>query len=273
MIRQPAVAGSFYSASPEALAADLSQYMPRTAAPQAAIAVVSPHAGLMYSGHVAGAVYARVIIPGTAILIGPNHSGLGPPISVYPQGSWLIPGDSVPVDADLAETLLAKLPQAKADTSAHLCEHCLEVQLPFLRRARNDVRIVPILLGAVSLELCRQLGACLARIILDHSPPGGGAAGPLLIASTDLTHYEPDQVARMKDRQAIAAIERLDPTALSAAVREQGIAMCGFAPTMTVLHAARALGATTGTLVRYATSGDISHDRTSVVGYAGLTIA
>lgn len=273
MIRQPAVAGQFYNASPEALAAEVAQYTTGTVAPQPAIAVVSPHAGLMYSGHVAGAVYARVTLPDTVILIGPNHTGMGPPVSVYPHGSWLIPGGSVPVDRDVTDAVLAHCAQAKADTSAHQYEHCIEVQLPFLRQARNDVRIVPIVLGHVPLEICRELGECLARIILGRSAPYAGAGRPLLVASTDMTHYEPDQIVRTKDRHAITAIEHLDPTALSAAVRQHRITMCGFAATVTVLHAARALGATAGTLVRYATSGDISGDRDRVVGYAGLAIA
>ena len=269
MIRPPAVAGQFYSASPERLDAEVAGYTQAGAVPHAAVGVVTPHAGLMYSGHVAGAVYARVLLPETVILIGPNHTGFGPPVSVYPDGSWLIPGGEVAVDCVLARDILARYPRAEADVSAHRSEHCLEVQLPFLRRARPDVRIVPIVLGATNEEVCRELGHCLAAAITAREGP---AARALLIASTDMNHYEPDGITREKDRFAIEAIERLDPAGLLAAVRMHRITMCGFAATATVLYAAHILGATGASLVRYATSGDVSGHFDQVVGYAGLTI-
>lgn len=273
MIRQPAVAGQFYSASPEALAADVARYLDPTATKHPAVALVSPHAGLMYSGHVAGAVYARVSLPSTAILIGPNHRGLGPSLSIYPSGAWLIPGGSVPVDDELVAAILTEFPQTEADTSAHLYEHCLEVQLPFLHRLRPDIRIVPIVLGHVPEAVYEEFGLCLARIIKSRAAQQAGEARPLLIASTDLTHYESDPIVRAKDQHAIEAIQRLDPSGLGTAVREHRITMCGFGATLAILHAARALGAGGGSLVRYATSGDITGDREQVVGYAGLTLA
>jgi len=272
MIRQPAVAGQFYSASPEVLNAEVARYTQPVDVPHAVIGVVSPHAGLLYSGHVAGAVYARVALPDTVILIGPNHTGIGPAVSVYPDGAWLIPGGEVTVDRALAEKILSQYPRAEADVSAHRSEHCLEVQLPFLRHARPGLRIVPILLGSTREEDCRELGLCLAAVIEAHAARENPATRPLLIASTDMNHYEPDRVTREKDRHAIEAIQRLDPDGLAAAVRAHRITMCGFAPTATVLHAARALGAAGASLVRYATSGDISGDFDRVVGYAGLTI-
>ncbi|MEW6544401.1 MAG: AmmeMemoRadiSam system protein B [Nitrospirota bacterium] len=266
MIRQPAVAGQFYSASPEALSADVARYTDLSADRRPALAVVSPHAGLMYSGHVAGAVFSRVDVPTTVILLGPNHTGVGPPLSVYQDGAWLIPGGTVPVDRDLAGAILAAFPLAEADASAHRNEHCLEVQLPFLRHARPDVSIVPIVLGSDSEQTLRDLGLCLARLIRDRAPR------PLLLVSTDFSHYDPDPVVRQKDRHAIEAIERLDPDGLGAAVKRYRITMCGYAPMVTVLHAVRSLGATGASLIRYATSGDVSGDRGSVVGYAGLVI-
>ncbi len=273
MLRKPAVAGQFYSASPETLAADVSRYLEPTATTQPAIAIVSPHAGLMYSGHVAGAVYARVSLPSTIILIGPNHRSLGPLISIYPSGAWLIPDGMVQVDQELVSTILAEYPRAEADVSAHLREHCLEVQLPFLHRLRPDIQIVPILLSQVREEVYREFGLCLARIIRDRAAKQPSHAKPLLVASTDLTHYEPDQIVRAKDRHAIDAIEHLDPVGLETAVRQHRISMCGFGATVTVLHAARALEARGGSLVRYATSGDACGRLDEVVGYAGLTIA
>lgn len=270
MIRYPAVASLFYTASADALDAEVDGYLDRSAPPAPMIAAISPHAGLMYSGPVAGSVYGRIALPDTVILLGPNHTGLGPAVSVYPEGAWHMPGGAVSIDRDLAKTILADCPYAEADTSAHQHEHCLEVQLPFLQNKRRDVRIVPIVLGARDPSLCRAIGESLAAIVARRA--GSVSGPPLLIASTDMNHYETDAITREKDHHAIAAIERLDPDGLDAAVTKHNISMCGIAPTLAVLHAARALGATGATLVAYATSGDRSGDRTRVVGYAGFVI-
>jgi AmmeMemoRadiSam system protein B len=274
MIREPAVAGQFYSSVPEALSSEVFRHMAEEVVPTGARAAVSPHAGLMYSGHVAGAVFSRLALPSTVILIGPNHRNVGPPISIFPEGLWLIPGQAADVDAELASTILDRYPDAQGDTTAHEHEHSLEMQIPFLLRARPDVRIVPILLGHVGdEEVYRELGQCLADIVKAVAHRDGPAAAPLLLASTDFSHYESDAATRTKDRLAVEAIQNLDPAALSAAVREHRIAMCGYGATMTVLHAVLALEARQSSLVRYATSGDITGDLSSVVGYAGLIIA
>lgn len=273
MLRPPAVAGPFYSASAATLEAEVAGCLDNSAQPEPVIAAISPHAGLMYSGPVAGSVYSRVAVPATVILIGPNHTGIGPPVSVYPEGAWRMPGGEVSVDRDLAGKILARCPYAEADTSAHRQEHCLEVQLPFLQHRRRHVQIVPIVLGIRDPTLCRAIGECLAAIIAQSAGPAATAgAQPLLVASTDMNHYESDAITREKDRHAIEAITRLDPDGLDAAVTTHCISMCGIAPTLAVLHAARTLGATGATLVRYATSGDRNGDRTRVVGYAGFTI-
>ena len=274
MIRPPAVAGQFYSASAAALETEVAGYLDASASAAPMTAVICPHAGLMYSGHVAGAVLSRVALPDTVILIGPNHTGSGPDASVYPEGAWQIPGGAVSVNRDLAQTILARYPRAQADTSAHQREHCLEVQLPFLRRQRRDIRIVPIVLGTRDPAVCLAFGRCLAALIAELSGTDlSSTTRPLLLASTDMNHYESDEVTRDKDRHAIAAIERLDPDGLDAAVADHDISMCGVAPTLAVLHAARALGRMHATLVRYATSGDKGGDRARVVGYAGFTVA
>ena len=272
MIRPPAVAGQFYSASPDVLDADVARYSDPTAVRQPSLAVISPHAGLMYSGHVAGATYSRVSVPPSVILIGPNHFGVGPDISVYPEGTWQIPGGEVLIDRELAAEILARFPRAKSDIAAHRTEHSLEVQLPFFRRARPDVRIVPILLGMIHQGVDRDLGVCLAALIQEYTAGLRRGLPPLLVASTDMNHYESDAVTRAKDRFAIEAIESLEPERLDAAVRAHGITMCGHRPTTTVLHACHALGAACASLVRYATSGDVSGDRSRVVGYAGFVI-
>jgi AmmeMemoRadiSam system protein B len=181
-----------------------------------------------------------------------------------------MPGGAVSVDRDLARRILDECPQAVADTSAHLREHCLEVQLPFLHHLRPGVRIVPIVLGIRDPDRCRAVGECLAAIVRSSAGAQGGR--PLLLASTDMNHYESDAITRDKDRHAIAAIEDLDPDKLDEAVTVHDISMCGIAPTLAVLHAARRLEATGATLVRYATSADRGGDRNRVVGYAGFTI-
>lgn len=270
MIRPPAVAGLFYSASATGLEEEVAGCLDRSAQPKPAIAAISPHAGLMYSGPVAGSVYSRIALPETVILIGPNHTGIGPAVSVYPEGAWQIPGGAFSVDRDLAQEILATCPHAEADTSAHQQEHCLEVQLPFLLGRQQQIRIVPIVLGIRDPELCRAVGDCLAAVVGRASGTADGR--PLLVSSTDMNHYESDAVTREKDRHAITAIEHLDPAGLDAAVTSHRISMCGIAPTLAVLHAARVLGARSATLVRYATSGDRSGDRDRVVGYAGFTI-
>ncbi len=270
MLRAPAVAGLFYSASAGELADEVAGCLDGSAQAGLATAAISPHAGLMYSGLVAGSVYSRLTLPRTVILVGPNHTGVGPPVSVYPEGAWQMPGGAVSIDRDLAQRVLDECPQAEADTSAHQREHCLEVQLPFLHRLRPGIRIVPIVLGIRDPDRCRAVGECLAAIVASCSGAEGGR--PLLIASTDMNHYESDAVTRDKDRHAIAAIERLDPDKLDAAVTMHDISMCGIAPTLAVLHAARRLDATGATLVRYATSADCGGDRDRVVGYAGFII-
>ena len=270
MLRPPAVAGLFYSSSAEALEDEVARCLDRSVRPRPAIAAVSPHAGLMYSGPVAGSVYGRIEMPATVILVGPNHTGIGPAVSVYPEGAWQMPGGAVTVDRDLAQKFLARCPHAVADTSAHQQEHCLEVQLPFLQAVNRHIRIVPMVLGVRDRAMCQAVGETLAAIV--RSADGAAGGRPLLVSSTDMNHYESDAVTREKDRHAITAIEHLDPEGLDAAVTDHRISMCGIAPTLAILYAARLLGATGGTLVGYATSGDRGGDRHRVVGYAGFTI-
>jgi AmmeMemoRadiSam system protein B len=280
MVRLPAVAGQFYSASVDALRADIQRFMGEPD-PGPAVAAIAPHAGLVYSGYVAGAVYGRLVPPPTVILIGPNHTGLGPPISVYPEGTWVVPGGEMVIDSVLTNELLTSFPSAQSDAAAHTFEHCLEMQLPFLLhgydfgaarfQGKNCVpKILAIVLGTTDLELCRAFGGALARLIADGAVAPDSR--PLLIASTDMNHYESDDITRKKDALAIDAIERLDPDHLHAAAHAHGISMCGLGPTIAVLAAARQLRATRASLIRYATSGEVSGEHERVVGYAGFLI-
>ncbi len=270
--RLPAVAGQFYSASPQALREEVERCQDPEGHPEPMLIGISPHAGLMYSGPVAGAVYARLAVPETVVLIGPNHTGLGPAVSVYPDGTWLMPGCEVPVDRSLAQLILSRFPEAEPDESAHRYEHCIEVQLPFLTHARQDLHIVPIVLGTTNPELCRRLGRALAAVIREGSA-GDPSSQALILATTDMTHYEPDPVARERDGHAIRAIEALDSDRLCAEVRTHAISMCGLGPTVVAMETARACGATCASLVRYGTSGDVGGGRDRVVGYAGFVIS
>ncbi len=267
MIRQPAVAGQFYPASPEKLRKQVEDCLEHTAPRQKAIAIVAPHAGLIYSGPVAGSVYSRVVLPHTLILIGPNHTGFGSPISVFPEGEWEMPNGPVMIDQDLAEALVDRSPHVELDVQAHLHEHCLEVHLPFLQYLLQDFKIVPIVMMRGDLGVCQELGRTLAEIVR------GSAEPILLVASTDMTHYETDRSAREKDQAAIDQILNLDAEGLYRVVKERKISMCGYAPTVTVLAAAIELGAVHTNLIRYTTSGEVSRDFSHVVGYAGVIIA
>ena len=276
MIRLPAVAGRFYSASEDGLRTEVRRAIPDTlGTPVRAIAAIAPHAGLMYSGGVAAAVYAELIVPPSVVLIGPNHSGQGPTISVFPEGAWVIPGGEVLVNRTLTNDLLHRFPSAQRDTMAHQFEHCLEVQLPFLLHGRNPlssaaVQIVAVVVGMAEPDLYCRLGEALASLIRHRIMAGDPA--PTLIASTDMNHYESDELTRQKDRFAIEAIEALDGDRLYREAQTREISMCGLGPVLTVITAARALGATRASLRRYGTSADVSGDRDRVVGYAGFLI-
>ena len=266
MLRLPAVAGQFYMASPEKLKHHVSICLEDIPSKQLAIAAVSPHAGLIYSGKVAGKVYSRLALPRTFILIGPNHTGLGTPVSVFSQGEWQMPQGKVMVDGALAHHILEEFPDAEPDTLAHQSEHCLEMQLPFLQFLKDEVKIVPIVMMRNDLPTCQELGWAIAGILRQWSEP------VLLIASTDMTHYEPDPIARQMDSRAIEKILALDPHGLHTTVNQFRISMCGHAPTETVLFASLELGAAQTELIHYMTSAEVSGDYEHVVGYAGIII-
>lgn len=269
MIRAPAVAGRFYPGEPEVLERLAAKLLasPVVGGPQCATALLAPHAGWIYSGAIAGAVYASVIVPSRVILVGPNHTGLGPPLSIWDRGAWLIPGGRFDVDEEMASALKEACPELIPDVSAHRYEHCLEVQLGFLKMRREDVRITPIIVGTARIDALRALGEGIARTV------GGSGVQVLVVISSDMTHYEPADVTERKDRMAVAAMERLDPEELERVVNRERISMCGFAPAVAGLVAARLLGARSGSLIRYAHSGEVSGDASSVVGYAGMVFS
>ncbi len=266
MIRQPAVAGQFYPDDPTILQAELSRLVSRSGPEVEAKGVVAPHAGYMYSGHVAGAVYGRLRPPEVAVILGPNHTGLGQKAALIPYGTFLTPLGEAPIEAALAEALLSRVPFLREDPLAHLYEHSLEVQVPFLQYLNPSISVVPLCLSRLNLEEILLLGRALAETV---------AADPrrvVLVASTDFSHYVPDEVARRKDRLAIERILALDTEGLLKVVAAENISMCGVIPTAVVIEACRSLAASHTELVKYATSGEVSGDYAHVVGYAGILI-
>ncbi|HMK55096.1 MAG TPA: AmmeMemoRadiSam system protein B [Dissulfurispiraceae bacterium] len=266
MKRMPAVAGQFYNGSPDRLARQVEQYMIHDSIKEKVMAIVSPHAGLMYSGHVAGAVYSAIKVPKTYLLLGPNHSGLGPGISMMSAGEWEIPTATFRLDSELAAKIKARVPSVSEDTQAHLYEHSLEVQLPFIAHSSGDCRILPVTFMRATIDDCAAVG----RGIADAVRSVGYEV--VIVASSDMSHYEQDSVARKLDRMAIEEILDLNPEGLYSVVMREKISMCGIIPATVMLYAALELGASEARLVKYATSGETSGDFERVVGYAGIIV-
>ena len=265
-IRKPAVAGNFYPGNAIELRRDVENFISVDTQKVRALGAVIPHAGYMYSGHVAGAVYARLQLPTRFIILCPNHTGHGEPLAIMSRGTWATPLGNVQIDEDLADHLKQFFPLIKEDEDAHRSEHALEVQLPFLQVLCPAFRFVPITVGTGQFEALKALGVSIARVLKDV------ADDAMIIASSDMNHYESDDVTRVKDRRAIDQVLALDARALYDTVREHNISMCGYGPTIAMLTAAKLLGAEKAELVKYATSGDISGDRDWVVGYAGMLV-
>jgi AmmeMemoRadiSam system protein B len=263
-VRQPVVAGKFYPEEKSELSRQVSELIELSAMSFVVPAIVVPHAGYIYSGRIAGKVYGQIHIPEYVIVIGPNHTGRGAKASVMAEGQWDTPIGRVPVDSRLAEKLLALCPLLERDVEAHQGEHSIEVQLPFLLSLNPGVRIVPVTLKVFSLDECLKLGLGIAEVIKQW--PGN----ILLVASTDMTHYEPREQSRTKDRLAIDQMIAVSPEGLYQTVEYYRISMCGVIPTTVILSACRALGVKRAQLVAYGDSADTTRDATRVVGYSGL---
>lgn len=263
MIRQPAVAGYFYPADRKQLEKELTQFLP-SREKSTAKAIVVPHAGYMYSGSVAGEVYSSLNLPDTFVILCPNHTGMGSDFDLSPAEEWMTPLGSAKVDQDLCGELQHLFPLASADGRAHAREHSLEVQLPFLQFLKGEIRFVPLCIRQFRFDALERLGHALAELIRSSGKE------ILLIASSDMTHYESRESAQRKDSLAIEQMEKVNPAGLYDTVHNHNISMCGYLPATAAMIAARDLGAQSGTLKKYATSGDVTGDYNSVVGYAGL---
>lgn len=272
-IRQPAVAGQFYPSSQESLRKQIEEFSKKkgiqNSIPEEAIGCLLPHAGYIYSGFVAYSVVSSLKVKNNLIILGPNHTGTGGPFSIFDDGSWITPLGSVNINASLVNALLSKAPFLKSDYEAHRFEHSVEVQLPILQYVRRDFSFAPIVILSNDFTRCRELGWTIASVVKEL----GLEKEVLIIASSDMNHYEEASVTKKKDKQAIQAILELEEAKLWLALREYDISMCGYAPAVAMISAAKALGAKSGKLIKYQTSGDINGDNSSVVGYAGIIVS
>jgi MEMO1 family protein len=266
--RQPAVAGSFYPDTKQQLEEMMHGLVnPVTKTSQLkAKGIISPHAGYVYSGNVAGMLFSHITIPEVGIILAPNHTGLGKSFALWPNGSWQTPLGTTAIDETLNRLIKNCSPLIEEDTLAHLREHSAEVQLPFLQYLRPDIKIVVIVIGSTNLKELKSLGANLGNILCNYPK------SHLIIASSDMTHYESAETAHKKDTQALNQIMALDSDQLHKTINDHKISMCGFAPTIVMIEACKILGAQKAELIKYQTSGEVSGDYDEVVGYAGVAI-
>jgi MEMO1 family protein len=272
-VRQPAVAGRFYPANAQHLRAEVETYTTARADASAAseprihaLGCVVPHAGYVYSGHVAGAVYRRLELPRRLVILCPNHTGMGEPLAIVSQGAWHTPLGDAWIDKPLATEMKSRMLLLAEDPVAHRYEHALEVQLPFLQVLVPGFQFVPITVGTSNFDVLSALGVVIGTVIAEAGEP------VLVIASSDMNHYESDDVTRVKDRRAIDRVLALDPRGLYESVHQFNISMCGYGPAVVMVTASKKLGAQQGELIRYATSADISGEHDMVVGYAGIAV-
>jgi MEMO1 family protein len=267
MKRKAFVAGQFYPGNEERLRRSIEEISGPPVTPKKAIAVVTPHAGYVYSGPVAGAVFSSTIVPGTVVILGPGHREIGSIFAIQVRGGWLTPLGESRIEEQLASRIMKRCAFVEEDEQAHLGEHSLEVQLPFIQYYRKDAAIVPICVsheaGYGQLE---ALGRALAEAIRESGRE------TLIVASTDMSHYVSQKMAEKKDMMAIRKVLDLDPAGLFKTVTEERISMCGYQPTSAALVAAIELGASGAELVRYQTSGKTTGDYAQVVGYAGIRV-
>jgi len=268
MRRKPAVAGYFYPGRREELAEMITRMTDLEMKREKAICAISPHAGFVYSGPVAGAVFSSVILPDTFVILGPSHRGISSQLAIMKEGVWETPLGNVPIESQLATRIMENSPLIVEDERAHSEEHSLEVQLPFIQFFKKEFSIVPICLSYdVSYEELEEFGKAVSQGIQDFEKE------VLIVASTDMSHYVSQKTAEKKDFLAIDRMLKLDPKGLYDTVQKEEISMCGFQPTTAALIASKELGAKKAELIKYQTSGDTSGDYAQVVGYAGLRIS
>lgn len=266
MLRLPSVAGSFYPSDATELSALIAEYAKKQSGATSVKvkACLVPHAGYVYSGHVAGAVFARIQLPKKFVILGVRHQPPGSPAAIISQGAWRTPLGDALIDEGLAAALRSACSQLSEDPVAHSKEHSLEVQLPFLQELKAGFTFVPIALGTLNFETLVSVGEAIGRVLAAEEQD------VLLLTTSDLNHYEDDAATRVKDGRAIDQLLKMDARGLFDVCRKEEISMCGLGPAVAMLTALQVLGAGKAELIRYATSGDISGNTEAVVGYAGM---
>jgi AmmeMemoRadiSam system protein B len=267
MIREPAVSGQFYPADKEKLSSLIESFLPKEIKKISAKALILPHAGFIYSGRVAVVAASQVMAKKTVVILGPNHTGFGKDFALWAKGMWKIPTADINIASKLAQMILEKGDCISEDYLAHKFEHSIEVELPILGYFFGDFNFVPIICQVANFSLYEKVAAQIYEGIKSVKDE------VLLVASTDMTHYEPDASARKKDREALEYIINLDAEGLVKKVNKDDISMCGVAPVAILINLLNRLGARKAQVALYQTSGDSSGDYSSVVGYAGLIIS
>jgi hypothetical protein len=264
MERKPFVTGRFYPDDKTELNAQLDSFFEEVPYKAKVFGIVVPHAGYMYSGKVAGAVWYKIEVPDLVIIIGPNHSGQGAQIAVWPDGQWETPLGKIQVDEETATRIITNSKYAAPDTLAHANEHSIEVQLPFIQLLNPKAQIVPIVMGNYSHEAINDLIESIDVATQDKNV--------LFVASSDFSHYEPEYTAKARDRMAIEEIKKLDWLELFNVVIQKEISMCGLGPIAVIIGLSKLRGAQAGKLVSYSNSGVMSRDYSNVVTYAGIAL-
>lgn len=271
MIRKPCVAGQFYPLAPEVLHSTIDEMVDAKAKRGKAVGIMSPHAGYMYSGRVAAAAYSQIAEADTYVILGPNHTGMGSDFSIIVDGVFRMPSGDMRVDSILARQIFTHSTSLSDDFLAHQKEHSIEVQIPFIQYFSNDAEIVPIVIKHYTcdnsfLEIMKDIGAAIVAGIKNTK------LNVVIVASTDLTHYESQETANKNDRAVLDAVLGLDEVELFKQVAERNISMCGYGPVAALITACKLLGAKNTTLAGYNTSGDITGDNSAVVGYGAVIV-
>ena len=274
-LRQPVVAGRFYSADKKALETELESFLIKKEKIKNVFAIIAPHAGYTYSGKTAGAVYSCIDIPDVVFVLSPNHTGLGSPISLDPAEGWSTPLGTIKTDLSILNKVKEKVPLAEFDPSAQKMEHALEVQLPFIQTMNPNAKIVPITLSGFPFGVMQRLGIAISEIMLAEEAATGKR--PLIVASSDMTHFESVDSAKRKDMMAIDQIKKLDTQGFLKTVDENDISLCGYYPISVTIEAAVHYSNKKGKpmivdLVDYTNSGMVTGDTNEVVAYAGIVL-
>ena len=266
MIREAIAEGQFYPNRGKALNGLIESFKPEKPVKISAKGIILPHAGFIYSGRVAVTTVSKVLPKKRLIILGPNHTGNGAQFGLWKQGAWKIAGKKIGIDEEMAAAILSKGKSISADTAAHAMEHSIEVELPILDYFFNSFKFVPIACQRATLAAYREAAEQIFEAVK------GLKEDILLVASTDLTHYEPEAAARKKDRRAIEAIINLDEEELLKRIYEENITLCGEAPLAILILCLKKLGAGKSQVALYQTSGEVSGDESSVVGYVGIIV-